>query len=497
MDVIPPLRDDVRLEVLPGGGHALFDGLLGRRVKLDAAGARIVTALADGADRTDTIAAATGIEPAAIDKLLSGLARLMLLATPEALDRVAVERVARAPADVVPIRVRDDARFTCTMCGGCCGGHMIGPVSDEVLAGLDTEWPALERETGSKKGLFFTLPSGDAAEVGRHVVCHASNGSCVFLTDDRKCLIHKRFGGDKKPVPCRIFPYEMVATPTGVVVTIQRECRGFLEARGGKRLADDLPDIRALLALVPARARVGTPRRRDGTPLAWADYEALEAELHTTVDDSAGDDRVVFAALGRGLGVGGVAADAASLRGDLASLRSGLDAWTGGFLEVLDLIAAEVPPPDERVLVRADGLDLLRRALRGLRADMRRVMLPLDRADQRALLRDHLHHALMGKQLVNAPSLEAGLARLAAQWALAKALAVIRAREVKRRHLVAQDLMDGLVVVSFMFRHADLAGVIQRLDGATTSLFLDRHAALVALAPELADPDERVELVKF
>jgi len=487
---IPALRSDVRLETLPGGGQALFDGLLGRRVKLDPAGAAIVQALAHGVRDLDALALATGVDPVAIDKLLSGLGRLSLLATPEAEDRVATERVARAPAAEVPIRARADARFTCTMCGGCCGGHMIGPVSDEVLAGLEAEWPALERETGTRKGLFFTLPAGDAAEIGRHVVCHATNGSCVFLTDDRKCLVHKRFGGDKKPVPCRIFPYEIVATPTGVVVTIQRECRGFLEARHGQRLVDDLPDLRALLASVPARARVGTPRRRDGSALAWADYEALEEALHTIVDDAGGDDRTTFAALARGLGAPAIDADATALRGDL-------DAWTGAFLVVLDHIAREIPPPDERVLVRADGLELLRKTLRGLRADMRRVMLPLDRPDQRTLLIDHLHHALMGKALANAPSLDAGLARLAAQWALAKALAVQRAREVKRRHLVAQDLMDGLVVVSFMFRHADLTGVIQRLDPMTTALFVDRHAALVAHAPELADADERVELVKF
>lgn len=499
MTSVPPLRRDVRLEDLSQGlgGHALHDALLGRRVKLDAAGAAIARGLAGGVPSTiEALASASGAHPAAVEKLVGQLARLHLLETPEARERVALEDVARASASTVPILVRDDARFSCTMCGGCCGGHMVGPVSQEVLDGLDEHWPALERETGSRKGLFFGLPSADgAAEVGRHVVCHSTGGSCVFLTDDRRCLIHKRFGGDKKPEPCRIFPYEMLATPTGVVVTVQRECRGFLEARAGKRLADDLDELRAMLALAPQRARVGTPRYRDGRTLAWADYEALEARLHARVDEGAGEELATFAALAQELGLERPGEAVAA--SDIATLRRDLDSWTGSFAGVLDQMAAAIPPTDERVLVRTDGLEHLRRALRQLRPDFRRATLPLDRADQRTLFVDHLHHALMGKALVQAPSLESGLARLVAQWLLVKALAVSRAREVKRRHLVAQDLMDGLVIVSFMFRHADIGGVLASLDARTTELFGARLSRLWATAHELPEPDARVELVKF
>ncbi|MFO0744238.1 MAG: YkgJ family cysteine cluster protein [Myxococcota bacterium] len=501
MTLVPPLRADVRLEDTLGGGgqsaKALFDAALGRRVKLDAAGALIAAGLAQGrAMPAEELARAAGVEVAAVEKLAAGLARLHLLATPDADERVAVERMAKAPAAEVPILVRDDARFTCTMCGGCCGGHMVGPVSQKVLDGLDDHWPELERETGSRKGLFFGLPGGDdAAEVGRHVVCHSSGGSCVFLTDDRKCLIHKRFGGDKKPEPCRIFPYEMVATPTGVAVTIQRECRGFLEARQGKLLKDDLDDIRALVALAPVRPKVGAARRADGRVLPWAEYEALEARCHAVIDATGGDELATFSQL---LAVFDMeAAGTATPGSDIASLRKDLDAWTAGFLAVLDMIAGHIPAADERVLIRTDGHYHLRRALRALRPDFRRVALPLERPEQRTLLQEHLHHALMGKALVQAPSLEAGLARLVAQWCLTKVMAIGRAREVKRRHLVAQDLMDALVVTSFMFRHADVAGVIASLEPQTTALFGARLSRLWAAARELPEPDARVELVKF
>jgi len=487
MDLIPPLRADVRVEDLPSG-KALFDAALNRRVKLDARGAAIALRLAAGAPvSAREIAEAEGVDVAAVEKLVAGLARLNLLATPTATERVAVERVARAAPASVPIKVRDDARITCTMCGGCCGGHMVGPVSQEVLEGLDdAQWSALERDTGSHKGLFFALPAADAAEVGQHVVCHASGGSCVFLTDDRKCLIHKRHGGDKKPEPCRIFPYEMIATPDGVVVTVQRECRGFLEAGQGKRLADDLDELRAVLALVPERAKVGSARLR-GEVLPWDGYLALEERLHAVVDAS--DNEEVFAALWREVG--------AAVEDDAAALAEQLDRWTSTFRSVLDGIAAAAPDEDERVLIRLDGLEHLRKALVDLRPDLARVVLPLDRQDQRALLKDHLHHALMGKALVQAPSIEVGLARLAAQWHLTKSLALGRAREVKRRHLVAQDVMDALVIVSFMFRHADLQAVITALDAQTAALFGERLSALRAVAKALPDADTRVELVKF
>ena len=77
-------------------------------------------------------------------------------------------------------------------------------------------------------------------------------------------------------------------------------------------------------------------------------------------------------------------------------------------------------------------------------------------------------------------------------------LAVHRAREVKRRHLVAQDVMDALVVTGFLARHDDVTThLLDPHDDALVDLFLLRLPALAAHAADLRDPDRRVELVKF
>ena len=86
---------------------------------------------------------------------------------------------------------------------------------------------------------------------------------------------------------------------------------------------------------------------------------------------------------------------------------------------------------------------------------------------------------------------------MAAEWTLARLIALVRAREVKRFHVVTQDLQDGLTVASFLFRHEDLQPLLAELDGMTAAVFADGLDALLAHAPTLDPPDARVELVKF
>ncbi|TNF32255.1 MAG: YkgJ family cysteine cluster protein [Deltaproteobacteria bacterium] len=503
-DLVPPLRAGVRL--LPrtdAEGALLEDAILGRRIRLDGRGRDVALAL-DGPQPLAALAERLGGEPEPIAKAVAFFARLHLLDTDEAralaADAVALDEIERAAPASVPLLVREDARFTCTMCGSCCGGHNVGPVFEDILDGLAPHAADLEAATRTAKGLFFTMGAHPEAPDQAQVLCHQTRGSCIFLMDDRRCRIHADLGGDKKPRACRIFPYELVATPRGVAVTIQRECRGFLEARSGKRLVDDTAALREVIALAP---RLSAVRRiislAPGRPLSWDDYQALEDALHEAVDRrpddacgalSAARD-VLVAALGEDPG-------ARPPRTDVPALSADLDALVAGLLERVEAMRGAVPPPSDEVWVRAEALDHLRDALTNLRADLPRAVAPLARPDQRELFAEHLHHGLMSKALAMAPTVLAGWARLSFGWLVTMTLAIHRARQVKRRHLVAQDVMDALVITSFLWRHDDIAErVLPAFDEALVDLFVLRWPALVAAARDLPDPDRRLELVKF
>jgi len=505
-DLVPPLRDGVRL-IPPAAadqGGAIEDAAFGRRMRLDPRGLAVLGAL-DAPQTLGALAARVGGELEGLARALRSFARLHLLDTPtsRALARdaerlAAVAEAARSQPDDVPIIVRDDARFSCTMCGSCCGGHNIGPVFDDVLEGLADKAADLEAATRSAKGLFVTLDQGPGAPPT--VFCQSSRGSCVFLDDDSRCRIHAAYGGDAKPRACRIFPYELIATPDGVVVTIQRECRGFPEARLGKRLADDLPELRRLLRLVPPLARVRkVVELVGGHTLRWPAYLALEDAMHAVVDAHEGDEVATLLDLRAVLfGAAGIDPGEAVEGEDPDTLRAELDTLTDALTDLIAQLRRALPPAGPSVVVRSESLGLVERALGGLRGDLPRLLHPLRRPEARAIFREHLHHALMAKGLATASSVRAGLGRLIFDWLLALSLAVARAREVKRRHLVAQDVMDGLVVTSFFMRHEDVAGAaLERVDPLVSSLFVDRLPGIVRHAALLPEPDTRAELVKF
>jgi hypothetical protein len=51
-----------------------------------------------------------------------------------------------------------------------------------------------------------------------------SSGACIFLGSDRLCRLHKAYGAESKPLPCRLFPYRAVRTETGTRLTVSPRC---------------------------------------------------------------------------------------------------------------------------------------------------------------------------------------------------------------------------------------------------------------------------------
>jgi len=492
---VPTLRPDVLLAMGPDGSGSLTDPVLGRRIKLDAQGIALCRELLPERGETvvlATVAANIGSTLEGVTSFAGRLVSLDLCATERARVRVA-ERLALAQVRARPaahLAVLKDARFGCTMCGSCCGGHNVGPVSEAVLAGLElplaTLEPIVRAARRIDKELFVTLP-GERATPGKDVMCHASNGSCVFLDDTGKCRIHATVGGDNKPLPCRIFPWELVATPTGVRVSVQRECRDFARATGpdAPPLEDAFEELTALVAAIevlPSARPIATVAGRELA--SWAEWESLEARLMAVVDGSDGTD------------------PSATFAGLIACVPSAnsterFATWRTRFGAPLQQMLRAAPPANERVLIRVDALRILLAALEGARGwVLARALSPLKGATA-TLFKQHLRHSLWSVTPLRASSVEAGLGRLVAEWVLARLVALTRAREVKRFHVTDQDLQDGLAVVSFLFRHDDLQPILNDLDPFTVAVFVSNIESFWRDAPDQDEPDGRVELVKF
>ncbi len=492
--LLPPLRGDLRLEQA-GGRWVFVDALLGRRLPIDARGAEAARAL-DGAQTLAEFAGRIGSDLEAAGRIVGLFERMQLLATDgvavfEA-DRARLDGVAGCDAATVPLLIREDARFGCTRCGSCCGGHNVGPVLDDTLEALADKLPALEPKMRVDKGYFFEIATGpgrpDAA------FCHSEDGWCVFLTDARRCLIHQEHGGDAKPRACQLFPYQFIATPAGVAVSLQTECRGFVEAREGPRLVDQEAEIRRLLAKIPAVARARVAVAVDGASLVdWERYEALEAAWHGAIDRHATDEVAALLALRETL--------AAELPPDAAppaeAIAEALTALIADFGQTTRALRDQYAVDTATEVAHLDALDGLDTALAGLMPRLDRVASRLASAPLRALFTEFAHHHLMSKDLTAAPTLTRGLGRMALSWLLAKSLALARARAVKRRHLVPQDIQDALVVIVPLFRAQPFAASFGHHDAAVHALFFEALPALIAAAPSIRTVETRVEFHRF
>ena len=117
---------------------------------------------------------------------------------------------------LVPVRHR------CTASGMCCEGHLICVSETEAanvrkiapqLVGYDPNVPQIDPVS-------LIEDAGEEPELALTMV----DGHCLFLGDDRLCMIHKHLGAEAKPLICRLFPLRVVNTEAGFRVGITSRC---------------------------------------------------------------------------------------------------------------------------------------------------------------------------------------------------------------------------------------------------------------------------------
>ncbi|MBN1946800.1 MAG: hypothetical protein JW797_14090 [Bradymonadales bacterium] len=129
-------------------------------------------------------------------------------------------------ATIAPIRHR------CLRCGRSCEGHLVGPITEEEEEKLDQQIDQLRVDHPD-------IPEGPATvevsyEGKGQRVLNFPGGACIFLSPDRLCRLHQRWGPHSKPLPCRMFPLRMIRTESGTRLTLSPRCylahRSYQEA---------------------------------------------------------------------------------------------------------------------------------------------------------------------------------------------------------------------------------------------------------------------------
>ncbi len=215
--LIPVLNDDLQLTSpeTPGGTYALWLRGSGARVKLNA-GAVAALTLIDG-QRTQEIIEANArqlglnLPSTFLEQLLVGLEKAGFLTFTE--------------ASALPHWVLPGTGHTCEGCGRSCEGHYVGPLSREEITRIEGVWPEVQAADPSLDALkpMIRINNPDYEAEGE-VYLAQRQGRCIFLGEDRLCVLHARYGAAMKPTICRLFPYVRVMTEEGPRLGVNTAC---------------------------------------------------------------------------------------------------------------------------------------------------------------------------------------------------------------------------------------------------------------------------------
>jgi Fe-S-cluster containining protein len=147
----------------------------------------------------------------------------------------------------------EGARFACQGSGACCSGYTYGPVEDAVVDAVRAH---------TFRGNAALIAAADPfRQVAGMRVLRTVAARCVFLSPERRCLIHEEIGAHAKPAVCRAYPFTFAAAPDGdCFVALNMECSGHADARRcGPPLSERLPELAALARDLPGLRAVPDP----------------------------------------------------------------------------------------------------------------------------------------------------------------------------------------------------------------------------------------------
>ncbi|MDP3720503.1 MAG: YkgJ family cysteine cluster protein [Acidobacteriota bacterium] len=139
----------------------------------------------------------------------------------------------------ISLRVDPEQRFSCASCARCCRRWEILVSPAEVAAFAErnaAQWFRLDAAEGSDGDPFEPI----AGWRGYQRIRRRPDGACGFLSEANRCRLHEELGERRKPLTCRMFPFEFHSAPEAVVVTTSFGCPTVVANRGA-RIADAAP----------------------------------------------------------------------------------------------------------------------------------------------------------------------------------------------------------------------------------------------------------------
>jgi lysine-N-methylase len=117
-------------------------------------------------------------------------------------------------------------RWDCHSCGFCCRSTKFR-LSDEDLKKLrEQKW----ENHPDFQGVPIVAEHGWLRKY--YQLGKRPDGSCIFLTEDNLCRIHRDLGESAKPLVCRLFPFQLVPLEDFAYVTMRQYCPSAAADKG-------------------------------------------------------------------------------------------------------------------------------------------------------------------------------------------------------------------------------------------------------------------------
>lgn len=117
-------------------------------------------------------------------------------------------------------------RWDCHGCGTCCRGTIVNLNPDDVARLREQRW----EDHSDYRGQKIVVRHGLLRP--QYTLAKRADGSCIFLTSDGLCRIHKEHGFSAKPLVCQMFPLQVVPVDRFAYVTLRRFCPSAAGAQG-------------------------------------------------------------------------------------------------------------------------------------------------------------------------------------------------------------------------------------------------------------------------
>ncbi len=117
-------------------------------------------------------------------------------------------------------------RWDCHSCGFCCRSTKFKLSEADLKKLRQQKW----EDHPDFQGLPIVTKHGWLRKY--HQLGKRPDGSCIFLTDDNLCRIHRDLGESAKPLVCRLFPFQLVPLEDFAFVTLRQYCPSAAADKG-------------------------------------------------------------------------------------------------------------------------------------------------------------------------------------------------------------------------------------------------------------------------